>query len=575
MATNTTNNYFSKPAVGGDTDTWGTTLNANWDAVDSIVTGGTSITRLGIGTTNSTLPLICNAASATDIAASFSGLVGIGTTSPTEKLSVAVASNSGSTLFYGGTQSDRGLKITAGNEGGFDNSAWTLNASADNAGSMLAFKTRNAERMRIDSSGNVGIGTTTPAVALDVVGTKIQLTGSNPELVLKDTDSAESQCVIKNHDGTLDLKADANSERSNTRIRFYTDGTQHMELKGGNLGIGTDSPDQTLHVSGGAVRIESDFPRLYLTDTNSNSDYSIINDNGKFSIFDDTNGLYRFALDSAGNVGIGTHSPADELHLNASKSGGDVAFRIQNSAVTSGDTATLRFSVTSDANQDSAFIGSNRSNSLILGSDNTERMRIAASGDVGIGTDSPNAKLHVAGNGKFDGGTSTVLDVLCDDGGTADIKAMGGNQGNGRVYVGQSDNHGGGIEYSGESSPVLSGAGSDQIALYRRSSGVNEWTARNAHNSNDWEFRGTVNAATFSGVGSIQYTDVSVYSNTDHDQQISWTLPSGAQVINAVVTTEGFDIAAVRQIRNSGCVINRYDHEGNQTINIRVWHTQI
>jgi hypothetical protein len=181
--------------------------------------------------------------------------VGIGTSSPTEKLSVAVASNSGSTLFYGGTQSDRGLKITAGNEGGFDNSAWTLNASADNAGSMLAFKTRNAERMRIDSSGNVGIGTTSPAVALDVVGTKIQLTGSNPELVLKDTDSAESQCVIKNHDGTLDFKADVNSERSNTRIRFYTDGTQHMELKGGNLGIGTTSPTEKLDIDGDSIRL--------------------------------------------------------------------------------------------------------------------------------------------------------------------------------------------------------------------------------------------------------------------------------------------------------------------------------
>jgi hypothetical protein len=100
----------------------------------------------------------------------------------------------------------------------------------------------------------------------------------------------------------------------------------------------------------------------------------------------DTDTLFVDA--STDRVGIGTTSPADELHLNASKSGEDVVFRIQNSAVTTGDTATLRFCVTSDVNHDSAFIGSDRSNSLILGSDLQERMRINDDGIVSIGTQS-------------------------------------------------------------------------------------------------------------------------------------------------------------------------------------------
>lgn len=81
--------------------------------------------------------------------------VGIGTSSPSEKLTVAVPSNSGGALFYGGTQSDRGLKLSVSNAGGFDNSFWYLNQTANNSGSTLAFGTRNAEAMRIDASGRL------------------------------------------------------------------------------------------------------------------------------------------------------------------------------------------------------------------------------------------------------------------------------------------------------------------------------------------------------------------------------------------------------------------------------------
>jgi hypothetical protein len=46
MAT-TTNYSFTKPTVGGDQDTWGTSLNANWDAIDTLL-GGTDATEFAI-----------------------------------------------------------------------------------------------------------------------------------------------------------------------------------------------------------------------------------------------------------------------------------------------------------------------------------------------------------------------------------------------------------------------------------------------------------------------------------------------------------------------------------------------
>jgi len=180
---------------------------------------------------------------------------------------------------------------------------------------------------------------------------------------------------------------------------------------------------------------------------------------------------------SEDKVGIGTASPAQAL---------DVVGNIN----IQGTVPTLLFTDT-DSNPDFNIIGGG-SLSFRDETNSATRMLIDSSGNVGINTTSPYAKLHVAGNGKFDAGTSTVVDVLCDNGGTANIRAMGGDQGNGRIYVGQSNTYGGGIEYSGASNPALSGAGNDKIAFFRRNNGANHWTAKYAFDSNTWQFAGSI-----------------------------------------------------------------------------------
>lgn len=99
----------------------------------------------------------------------------------------------------------------------------------------------------------------------------------------------------------------------------------------------------------------------------------------------------------------------------------------------------------------------------------------------------------------FDGGTNTTVNIISDDAGESILRLYGSSQGTGRLYVGQSLSYGGGIEYNGDNSPGYSGAGSDYITLYRVSNGTPYWTARNLHSSNDWEFRGNVDADTFTG----------------------------------------------------------------------------
>lgn len=93
---------------------------------------------------------------------------------------------------------------------------------------------------------------------------------------------------------------------------------------------------------------------------------------------------------------------------------------------------------------------------------------------------------------------SSLMRVICDDAGTAELRCQGPASGTGRVYVGQSTTYGGGIEYAGDGNdPGNSGAGSDHITLFRVSGGTNAspnriWTARNQVGSNNWDFRGKV-----------------------------------------------------------------------------------
>ena len=65
----------------------------------------------------------------------------------------------------------------------------------------------------------------------------------------------------------------------------------------------------------GAITVGGNYPRINLRDSDNNSDYSIINSNGTFTIYDETNGSDRIILTSSGNVGIGVTIPDSKLHV--------------------------------------------------------------------------------------------------------------------------------------------------------------------------------------------------------------------------------------------------------------------
>jgi hypothetical protein len=98
-------------------------------------------------------------------------------------------------------------------------------------------------------------------------------------------------------------------------------------------------------------------------------------------------GAEAMRIDSSGNVGIGTTSPAQRLHI---VSAGSTYLQVQNTA-----NSITGFFVAQTAD---FYIGTFTNHPIAFYTNNTERMRINSSGNVGIGTSSPGARLDVVGS---------------------------------------------------------------------------------------------------------------------------------------------------------------------------------
>jgi hypothetical protein len=218
-----------------------------------------------------------------------------------------------------------------------------------------------------------------------------------------------------------------------------------VEQTTGFVGIGTTDPAYLLHVN------SSDIPngtRIIIENTNgSGKKYGLISDNtGVFTVRDITAGADRFSISTlgnatfAGNVGIGTASPAEKLEISDTQASGGVELLLTN--VGDGGTSTtpytaIRSRLNSIRNggeirfgRDSNYGSADNADSNIqfytaLNDTNTERMRLDSSGNVGIGTASPQERLHIVG---LDGSvplSSYYGSLVVDNNGEAAMSIIG------------------------------------------------------------------------------------------------------------------------------------------------------
>ena len=352
------------------------------------------------------------------------GNVGIGTTSPQQLLDISAVT--GATLRLTSTGDGLGSDAPIGAIEFFGNDASAPGAgvkasiTAQTGVSLgddadLIFKTstgaaNNVEVMRIDgSAGNVGIGTTTPTHKLDVTGVVLARSGLGVYNNASITNYNAGGSIKFFSSADIAIRNSANSEY----VRFVS--------STGNVGIGTTSPGVSLDVAGnikssaggawatssGGVQLNYASSTGYLTtyyDSNALVLGAGVSQKTGITINGQSHGdgnlislkvgnAERMRITSAGNVGIGTTSPALQsggtgLHINAA-SYSELKFTNNTTGTGAGDGTAL---VTSGT----GFTINNReAGSLSLGTNNSVRMRIDSAGNVGIGTTAPGAKLEI------------------------------------------------------------------------------------------------------------------------------------------------------------------------------------
>ena len=417
-----------------------------------------------------------------------SGNVGIGTSSITNYglnyKNLDVSGSNGAYITLIGTTNTVKVDIAAETAAGY---VGTKTAHP------FIFRTNDVARMRIDSSGNVGIGTTSPGAPLEVYQSSATYNTIRLSNLVSGgyrrggitfqhgVDAEEAVQAIQmwsnnaSTDNTLNFGGGAGDTNAVSQMIFYTaangsilTGTERMRIDGsGNVGIGTASPNNA---------------KLVISSTDSNKisiDGGSIQNGMRWEAVGGANGFYLFNgtygtagfglynintnssplwIQNGGNVGIGTTGPNSKLDVN-----GDFRF----SDVTGGSAQVNKIYIGSSGN------AGDRIDFVNSAAEETIPLSLNDSGNIGIGTTNPGTFLEVAGTsaktltGKFH--TSIT-----------DLTTMGTGVGGGITFTGYKTAQSAqemfaGIDGYKENATVGNAAGALRFLTQQNGAGLVEW----------------------------------------------------------------------------------------------------
>ena len=306
-----------------------------------------------------------------------SGYVGIGTSTPNAKTNIYTANSSAPNLSLETAGADAHMSLKSYAAGGRNYLIGSGATGSSVPGFYVYDSTAPAARLVINPTGNIGIGTTSPLREL------VLYKAASPVFQIANSTSGSGLT-----DGTYLNQYNNDFYMINQESATMNFGTSNSTditiLSGGNVGIGTTTPDQKLTVTG---VIKSETANGFQNKVNG----SYAGFSGVSYSNTDWQGTYFTALRNRGTISAPLAVQAEDIMFSLYGAAYDGV-----GALTGVESAKINMTV--DGAVSSGVVPSRISMfTMNTAGAETERLTIKNTGNVGIGTTSPNGKFVVNG----------------------------------------------------------------------------------------------------------------------------------------------------------------------------------